>query len=378
MTRGRFILETARALSKIAAVRVFFQTPEYPNLGWLGPRASLHGRFDPGAYSLAGLDVEAFTYPALPLLSRALNGVVSGRALTPRVGAFGADVLLGYWVYPDGYAAVRCARRLGLACVVGALGSDIHVRSGLNARMTRRTIGAADALITVSEAMRSTAIERFGADPARTHTIVNGIDTEVFHLRARAPARAAVGIEQDATLLLYVGRLVQAKGLRELVRAFERLAPDMPKLQLALVGNGTMRGELEALVRASGLSGRVHMPGGLDPAHVAQWLAAADVFTLPSWSEGYPNVVVEALACGRPVVATDVGGTGEIVKPANGLLIAPRNTQALAAALSQALGTRWDAEAIAAAMGRSWGDVAAETLATVEQALARRGGRRAA
>ena len=120
----------------------------------------------------------------------------------------------------------------------------------------------------------------------------------------------------------------------------------------------------------SGYADRVHMPGGLPPEQVAQWIAAADLLTLPSWSEGYPNVVVEALACGRPVVATDVGGTHEIVNANNGLLIAPRDAQVLADALRAALDAQWDHAAIAAAMQRTWDDVAAETLAVCEPLIA--------
>jgi glycosyltransferase involved in cell wall biosynthesis len=111
------------------------------------------------------------------------------------------------------------------------------------------------------------------------------------------------------------------------------------------------------------------MPGGIPPAEVARWIGAADVLTLPSWSEGYPNVVVEALACGRPVVATDVGGTSEIVNVSNGLLIPPRDPAALAAALTRALDARWDHDAIAAATRRSWDDVASETLSVCEKII---------
>jgi glycosyltransferase involved in cell wall biosynthesis len=99
---------------------------------------------------------------------------------------------------------------------------------------------------------------------------------------------------------------------------------------------------------------------------VARWITASDVLTLPSWSEGYPNVVVEAVACGRPVVATDVGGTREIINDANGMLIPPRDIDALRDALREALNRRWDHAGIAAAMTRTWDDVAVDTLRVCE------------
>jgi len=373
-TRGRYIHETARSLSRLATVRVYFQTPRYPKLAGLTPRSYLYEDV-PDDYRLDGVDVESFTYPAFPVVSRALNGIVASAALTPRLRAWRPDLVLAYWVYPDGYAALRTARRLGLPCVVGALGSDIHVRDGLNAWMTRRTICGIDALLTVSEAMRRGAIATFGARPERTFTIINGFNTAVFHPRPQPQARARLGIPDDARVVVYVGRFVEAKGMRELLAAFQSMAPQDPKLRLALVGDGVMREELGRLVQGSGLAERVLMPGGLPPEQVAEWICAADLLTLPSWSEGYPNVVVEAIACGRPVVATDVGGTREIIGDGNGILVEPRDAAALQRALRQALDARWDHAAIAAAIRRSWDDVARETLTVCERMVAERAAR---
>lgn len=373
-TRGRYIHETARSLSRLAQVRVFFQQPRYLAIPGLTPRNFLTGTA--GAdYAADGIDVETFTYPAVVGLSRATNGYVASRALTPRVRAFAPDVVVGYWIYPDGYAAWRCAQRLGVPCVVGALGSDIHVRAGINAAFTRRTLERIDALVTVSEAMRRTAIADFGAPPERVHTVVNGFNTGVFHPRDRREVRQRLGIDADARVIVYVGRLVESKGLRELLAAFAALSGTDPSLRLALVGEGVMRDELERMVQSQPvLQGRVLMPGGMEPAQVAEWISASDLLTLPSWSEGYPNVVVEALACGVPVVATDVGGTREIIDDRNGLLIPPRDERLLAQALEQALARTWDGAAIAAAMRRTWDDVARETLDVCEQVVAARRG----
>jgi teichuronic acid biosynthesis glycosyltransferase TuaC len=361
-TRGRYIFETARALAKLAQVRVFFQSLRYPNVPGLKPRSFLHGAVGPG-YAAPGIDVEAFDYPAIPVVTRMLNGVVSARELKPRVSAFAPDMVLAYWVYPDGYAALRVARSLKVPCVVGALGSDIHVRSGPNSWMTGRTVRQVDALLTVSEAMRKTAIETFGAPPQRVHTIVNGFNTTVFSLGEQSLARQALGLASADRIVLYVGRFVEAKGLCELIEAARGMAARDARFRLVLIGDGVMKDRLHELIQAAGLAQRVQVPGGMEPEGVARWIRACDVLTLPSWSEGYPNVVVEALACGRPVVATDVGGTREIVNAENGILIEPRDAAGLASALTQALDRPWNHAAIAAAMKRSWDDVARETLA---------------
>lgn len=367
-TRGRYIHETARALSQLAQVRVFFQQASYPRIPGLSPRSFLRGEVGED-YTLDGVDVEAFTYPALPGLSRATNGWMASRALVPRMRRFEPDLVLAYWVYPDGAAAKRAARRLGVPCIVGARGSDIHVRTGLNAHLTRRTLQGLDAILTVSHAMRDTAIATFGADPERVHPVVNGIDTDVFHPRDRQAMRSKLGVPADARLITYVGRFVEAKGMRELLQAFQSLAGQDPRVRLALVGDGVMREELAGLVQATGLAGCVTMTGGLEPAQVAEWIGASDVLTLPSWSEGYPNVVVEGIACGRPVVATAVGGTGEIIKAGNGILVPPRDAAALEHGLADALARTWDAAAVSASVSRGWGDVAADTLAICRQVL---------
>lgn len=368
-TRGRYIHETGRSLAKLATVKVFFQQARYPKLPFVAPRSFIDGNVGPD-YRIDGIDTETFTYPVFPLISRAINGHVSSHLLTPRVAAFKPDIVLAYWVYPDGYAALRTARQLKVPCIVGALGSDIHVRSGINDRMTRKTVAGVDALLTVSEAMRQTAIREFGAPADEVHTIVNGFNTSVFHPRDKAGIRQRLGIPQDEQMIIYVGRFVEAKGMRELIQAFKAMAARNNKLSLALIGDGVMKAELSALVQEAGLQDRVRMPGGQPPDQVAEWICASDVLTLPSWSEGYPNVVVEGLACGRPVVATDVGGTREILHERNGILIEPRKADVLQAALEKALAAPWDLDAIAKAMRRTWDDVARETLDVCEKVIA--------
>jgi teichuronic acid biosynthesis glycosyltransferase TuaC len=358
---GRYIYEIALALSKLANVKVFLQKLRYPRLPGMRPKSYLYGELD-DSYSLEGIDVRALSYPAVPGLTRAINGWSASRVLMPHVKAAKPDVVLAYWVYPDGDAAIKVARALGVPCAVGALGSDIHVRSGISERLTKRVIAQCDALLTVSETMRSYAIERFGAQPQRTHTITNGFNTAVFKVVPKEAARQELTMPPDAKLIVYVGRVVREKGLIELLSAFEQLATQDPKLRLAILGDGQMKNELDQMIAASKHGAAMSALGAVSHAQVAQWIAASDLLTLPSWSEGYPNVVVEALACGRPVVATRVGGIPEIVDDAGGVLVPPKDAAALQTALEYALNRQWDAQAIAARMQRTWDDVAQETL----------------
>jgi glycosyltransferase involved in cell wall biosynthesis len=240
-------------------------------------------------------------------------------------------------------------------------------------KATRRTLAQADAVTTVSEAMTQHVINEFGCDSNNVTTIINGFDSSVFYPRDRSQMRAKFGIGADKKVVMYVGRLVATKGLRELVDAFARLHAQDDRALLILAGDGVMREELEAKVTAHNLADAVLFLGGIEPAVVAQYLGAADLLTLPSWSEGYPNVLVEAIACGRPVVSTRVGGVSEIVNPGNGRFAPIRDAGGLSDCLREVLEQDWDAEQISAAIQRSWKDVAAETLKLVDQVVRRSG-----
>jgi teichuronic acid biosynthesis glycosyltransferase TuaC len=364
--RGRPIHQTVRELSKLAEVRVLSPVARYPR--WATPRSYLFRDADP-AHVVPGCDVRYVDYPALPLVTRPFNGALCARTLHAPLRAFAPDVVLSYWLYPDAYGAMRAARRAGLPLVVGARGSDLRVRDALSKRLTRPVLHAAQRILVVSEDLGRVAVRDYVADASRIRAIPNGCDASIFHPQSRSAARAALGIDDDAELVAYVGRLVPEKGLRELVDAMAALAPQRPKLQLALIGEGPMRAELDARVAAeSGL--RTHLPGAQGPHDVARWMAASNAVTLPSYSEGHPNVLVEALACGRPVVSTPVGGVPEVVDAESGLLVAVRDSAALAAGLREALDRPWDEAALSRRFSRGWDAVAADTLQACEEALA--------
>lgn len=370
LTRGRPVFETAKALSAHADVKVFFVTARYPRLPGLRPKGFLYGDL-PADYALPGVAMEAFHYPALPLASRPLNGWVCDTVLAPRLRAWAPEVVLAYWIYPEGYAALRGARRMGLPCVIGSRGSDIRVRDRISSHFTGLALRGASHVITVSEELRQQAVQRYGAEAARVTTIVNGCNTALFHPQDRAQARRELGLDAGGPMIVYVGRVVQAKGVMELVAAFARLAAERPALRMAIVGDGVDMPRVRAAVADAGLQARVALPGAVTPAAVAQWINAGDLLTLPSYSEGYPNVLVEALACGRPVVATDVGGAREIVDDDSGVLIQPADVDALVQGLRAVLDRPCDAAALSARFGRSWDDVARHTLQVCEGVLSR-------
>jgi glycosyltransferase involved in cell wall biosynthesis len=258
------------------------------------------------------------------------NGLWTQRVLEPALRAWSPDVILSYWLYPTAWAALRVGRRLGVPVIVGSRGSDLHrMPDALVRRMTSATLRNADAVITVTEDLRGAAI-RLGASPASTHSIPNGCDLHVFHPIERIDARRALGLPVDGTLLLQVGNLISSKGIFDLWSAFAMLAASYPNLRLALVGEGPAEAAVRERAKASGLIQHLLLPGARPAAEIALWLNAADVVCLASHGEGCPNVVIEALCCGRPVVGSDVGGIPELVVEGCGLLAPARNPSALA------------------------------------------------
>lgn len=366
-SRGRPILQTVEALATMASVEVFVPNASYPR--WLSPRSYRYVPSGADRVTMHGVPVTYLSYATLPVIGRLLNGSGVARAIRAPLRKYAPDVVLSYWLYPDACGAAVVAAELGVPLVAGARGSDLRARDRVSLWLTRRALHHARRVLTVSDDLQRIAIQQHGVAPARVTTIANGCNTRIFHPGSRMAERQRLGLPADARLLLYVGRLVPAKGLRELMAAWLQLAAHDPLLHVAFIGEGALRGELEARARQSGMPARVHLPGAAEAEQVAGWMRACDVFCLPSYTEGYPNVLVEALACGRPVVATPVGGIVEIADAENSLLVPTRDVEALAEAISSALQRPWDESALSRRFMRSWADVGRETCEACAAAL---------
>jgi glycosyltransferase involved in cell wall biosynthesis len=322
------------------------------------------------SYRPPGIRASYFEYPAIPLLTRPVNGLICERYLSPYLRRLRPDVILNYWLYPEGFAAVAAGHALGIPVIVGSIGSDLRrIPDRISRRMIRRTVISADGVITVSEDLRQHAIA-MGAAPGKVTTILNGCDTSVFHPGERNPARRAAGAAAADEVVLYVGSLLQPKGLGDLMEAFVSLSRSRPNARLVCIGDGPYWEELTRKAAAAGLERRLSVLGRQPSSTVAEWMQAADVLCLPSHSEGCPNVIIEALACGRPIVATDVGGIPELVNRECGILVPPHQPAALSAALHSALSKNWDSSAIVTSFRRGWKEVAEETFAVCKAVVA--------
>jgi len=370
--QGRSCYETLRILATHVEVKVFYPNADYPSL--LRPRTRLYDKLDP-AWSPPGVRVKYIDYPALPLVSRPMNGTVAARQLLPYIRDFEPNLIVGIFLYPEGYAALRIARNLGVPVVAESIGSDINrVGDPISARFTRTVLREADFVITKSADSRNKAIA-MGASPVSTRALPNGCDTAIFRTQNRLLAREKLKIDPSAETVVYIGRTDIRKGLRELVEAAAALHRARPRLHTYMVGEGPDRSLIANHIQQHHAFDYIHLMPRCSFDEVAVWMSAANLVALPSYMEGCPNVVLEALACGRPVVATRVGGIPEILSEQFGRLVVPRDSAALSEAIACVLDADWDSLTIAAKNNRSWNDVAEELLDILTSVAAAPGSR---
>jgi glycosyltransferase involved in cell wall biosynthesis len=351
-----------------ADVRVFYPNSKYPSI--LKPRSRTYDHLD-ASYSPPDVNVSYFDYPALPLVSRPFNGWMAARVLLPHIRSFQPDLIFSFVLYPYGYAALQIGKTLSVPVVAMGIGSDIHsIGDRLSLARTKAVLREADFVVTVSDDLRRRAVA-MGAPPEKTRAIVNGCDPSIFKVMDRLAARQKLNIDLACEAVVYIGRIDIKKGLRELVDAAVSLHPKRPDLHVYLVGEGGDMPQIEEAIRANDASSYIHLALECPFDDVALWMTAADLVTLPSYMEGCPNVILEALACGRPVVATKVGGIPEIMSDECGRLVNPRDPVELACGLASVLDKTWNAEEISAHWSRSWSAVAGELLGIFESLVSK-------
>ena len=287
-----------------------------------------------------------------------------------------ANIIDAHFGYPTGYAAILLGRWLRLPVMLTLRGKEERQARTPVAAALKRAITSADQLITVSAALQALAIEQ-GADPGRVRVIGNGVDLTKFTSVARLDTRRQLGLPDDAEVLVSAGTLVERKGFHRVIECLPGLLTAHPRLHFVIVGGagpeGDMAAKLKRLVSTLGLDDRVHFLGPLPNDRLKVPLSAADVFVLATSYEGWANVFLEAMACGLPVVTTDVGGNAQVVNNRSlGRIVPFGDQQRLQEAIHEALCTPWDRQSIRAyAESNSWDRRMQPLLDAYHQLLAR-------
>ncbi len=344
-THGIFVETRLRELLKSGAVETRVVAP-VPWFWSTDERWGEHAAMarTPERETRHGIEVVHPRYPLLPKVGMttaplllALASVSAFRQVI-RDG-FDFDVIDAHYYYPDGVAAALLASWFGKPLTITARGTDLNLipQYTLPRRMMHWAARRAQASIGVCAALTD-VLRDWGVEPARLHVMRNGVDLQRFTPLPQAAARQALGLREEQQLLLSVGHLIDRKGHDLVIRALAALAPGHPQARLVVIGEGTERAALQALVSELGLQDKVSFTGALPQTELPRWYSAADVLVLASSREGWANVLLEAMACGTPVVASRIWGTPEVVTaPEAGRLVSERTGEAFAHALHELL-----------------------------------------
>jgi teichuronic acid biosynthesis glycosyltransferase TuaC len=373
---GIFVETRLRHLAASGQVeaRVVAPVPWFP---FKHPRFGSYSAYarSPRSEVRSGLPVLHPRYPVLPKVGMNMAPKLLANGVRPAIArlideGFDFDLIDAHYFYPDGVAAALLGKYFNKPVVITARGSDITLFPSFPKPREQILWAAQQAagIITVCDALREEVV-RLGVDGAKVVSLRNGVDLQLFQPVERDAVRARLGI--SGYTLLAVGHLVPVKAQELAVGALALL----PDVTLLLAGNGPNREMLEQRARELGVADRVRFLGALPQNQLRDYYGAADALVLPSEREGWANVLLEAMACGTPVIASRVWGTPEVVAaPEAGLLMGERSAKGVADAVHALRAAPPDRAATRRYAERfSWDDTTAGQLSLFRRILAKEG-----
>jgi glycosyltransferase involved in cell wall biosynthesis len=352
--RGLFNFQLIKNLNKIADISVVAPVPYYPGMR-LFPAKANFGRIASNidTEKREGIILYHPRYFSLPKILRSLYGYFY------YVGVFEViyrmhkvrnfDAILSSFAYPDGYAVHLVAKKLKLPHFITVLGSDIYMHGEhlIRRKLIRKALIGSKKVIAMSRALKEEVV-LYGIEKKKVIVNYNGIDREIFKRQDKIESKQKLSIDKKIFHILFVGNIVKVKGLDYLINAVAILRKRSElKIKVYIIGQGKLKEKLVKKVSELGLENVIEFVGEKKHTEIAAWMNACDVLCLPSLSEGVPNVVLEAMSCGTPIVATMVGGIPEVVKEnVHGFIIPPKDSEKLATALLLAEKNRWNHSSI--------------------------------
>jgi teichuronic acid biosynthesis glycosyltransferase TuaC len=311
-----------------------------------------------------GIEVRRPRFLSVPGAFKWLDGFCIAVACLPTLlrlkRNFGCEVIDAHFAYPEGYAATLLGRWLRIPVSITLRGTEVPLaRDPRRRRRIIKALQSATRIFAVSDSLKHLAMS-LGVPGDKVLVVGNGVDTLKFHRLPRDAARQKLGLPADAPVLVSVGALVERKGFHRVLECLPVLRQRFPGLRYLIVGGAGPEGDWSVRLRSSvidlGLQDCVVFLGTLPQESLKAPLSAADVFVLATHNEGWANVFLEAMACGLPVVTTEVGGNAEVVANAKlGILVPFGQRERLTESIADALVRDWDRDAIVAyAESNSW------------------------
>ena len=361
--RGIFVFNIAKELINKSSIVVISPLPWFP--GFLH-NCKKYYKFSliPNEFEIDGIKVYSPKYLAIPKLG-AIHTLFLFLSIFTIVLNLkrkqSIDLINAHWVYPDGVAASWVARILRLPLVLTAHGCDINLYSTFILRRPQiiNALKSANQVTAISDAQKN-VMQKLSIEESKITVIKNGVNFNDFTLKSQAECRIKTGLQAGAKVILFVGQIIEVKGINYLIDAVARLhKEDHFPCKLVIIGEGNLKDHYKQKVSELSLNSEILFLGEKSRTEIPYWYGACDVFCLSSIREGCPAVILEALASGRPVVASKVGGIPELINNNNGILFSTGNVDELKKALKIALDKRWNEQEIRDSIkGSSWENVA--------------------
>jgi glycosyltransferase involved in cell wall biosynthesis len=378
LNHGVFIKERMTRFARLdgCKIKIVAPVPYFPaiNINWRWRYSQVTRR-----ELRDGIEVHHPRYFITPKLGMTLYGWLMFLSVLSTVKKiqkdFDFDLIDAHFVYPDGFAAVLLGWFFRRPVVVTARGSDVNLYRTfpLVRKLLRFVLRKAVKVVAVSRALKEAMVE-LGIPEDKICGVPNGVDMEKFYPMRKENVRREVGLS-SGKIILSVGNLTPNKGFDLLVRALKIIVDKFHEsdLHLVIVGEGPFRPEIQATIASLGLNDRVRLIGAVPHDSLRLWYNAADLFCLVSAREGWPNVILESLACGTPVVATAVGGIPEIISSNNMGVLTQRDEGAIAAAILAALNKTWVVDDLVNyARSHSWEKTALAVRGVFDSVLSRK------
>lgn len=362
---GLFVRERMFRVAKQLPLCVVAPVPWFPGQGLLR-KFRPHFRPQPHRYeNMQGIDVHHPRFLSFPGIFKSLDGLFLAwscrRFMRQLKQQFEFNLIDAHFSYPDGYAATKLGQWLNCPVTITLRGTEVSQgRYRRQPKLIRAAHQAAAKVFSVSQSLVDHVCDQYGSPRDKMQVVGNGIDIDKFVALPRDDCRKQLQIDADATVLITVGGLCERKGFHRVLELLPALLQRYPKLLYLVVGGATAEGDwterLQQQVAALGLQQHVRFTGPQPHDQLKYYYSAADLFVLPTRNEGWANVFLEAMACGLPAVATDVGGNAEVVADASvGQIVPFGDAAALQQAIEAALAKNWDRQGIIAyAKSNTW------------------------
>lgn len=370
---GVFVKERLKALSKVVDTSIIAPLPHFPFI----PLIKKYKKLDEIPYEEDFDTVYVYhpKYILFPKYFKFIDGYLYYWSMdsffSKKITNEDIDILDFHWVYPDAFAGLRWAKKYNKKIIVTIRGNEsiCYFENSLRKKILVSTLQNVDHIIAVSNDMKKKVVKEYGVNDDKVTVIPNGIQPQQFKVLDKKKARMSCSLENNKKYILSLCRLSKEKGLKYLFEAFAEL--NKKDVELVVVGDGPLKGELSKMAFDLGIANKVKFVGSVLHEETIFWYNAADIYCLPSLWEGCPNVVIESLACGTPVVSTKVGGIPDLVpKEDYGFLVPSGDSRSLTDALDRALEKKWNRELIAQyGSSNTWDNVASEIVKVFQSVL---------